>query len=257
MFGVAGMERARMNGFYGRWVRCGLFLLPALAAIAGTNGCDKKVKAFDARPVLTLADLGTAAESESENSFVLSEPGFEAGRFPVRIAVVRVTVGDTSCQPDSPRLVFVPIEGIDCPPWDHLIIDLPAVTEMFFLQAAAFPQKEISIAEITEAAARLGAGLCLIYAESDLQGGAAQVIGVITDAQSNSVVSTLTARHEPRLSGYEVDRPLHRPEGDDRHKDSRYLAGAKFRELVHDCLLELIDGTDGRVSVRVAGATAG
>ena len=257
MFGVAGMESARMSGSYGRRVQSGLFLLPAVAAIALTSGCDKNVKAFDARPVLTLADLGSAAESESENSFVLSEPGFEAERFPVRIAVVRVTVGDSSCQSDSRWLVFVPLEGIDCPPWDHLIIDLPAVTEMFFLQAAAFPQKEISIVEITEAAARLGAGLCLIYAESDLQGGAAQVIGVLVDAQSKSVVSTLTAKHEPRSSGYEVDRPLHRPEGDDRHKDSRYLAGAKFRELVHDSLLALINGTGGRVSARVAGATGG
>jgi len=251
MFSVAGMERARMSGSYGRTLRCGLFLLPGVATIALTSGCDKTVKAFDARPVLTFADLETALEDESENTFVLSEAAFPAGRFPMRIAVVRVTVGDTPCLPDTPRLVFVPIEGIDCPPWDDLISNLPAVTEMFFLQAAAFPRKEISIAEITEAAARLGAGLCLIYAESDLQGGAAQVIGVIADAPSNAVVSTLTAKYEPRLYGYELDRPLDRPEGDDRHKDSRYLAGAKFRELVHDCLLALIDGTDDRVSARI------
>lgn len=208
----------------------------------GGAGCRLGKRPYDARPMVTFADLGARERDRAEKGYNISTLDFDAWRFPARMVVTRVTVADTDCLPNQPRLMFLPIEGVACPPWNELIVDLPAVSEVFFLQQTVFPRKEISVKQIARRAARYGARLCLVYSESDLADEGARVIGSLIDTRSLEVVGTISAEYERPERGYETDRPRDRASDDNRHRDSRYLALAEFRSLVHDCLLDLIDG---------------
>lgn len=205
-------------------------------------GCTLPKRPYDARPLVTFADLGARERDRVENGYNISTLDFDGWRFPARMVVARVTVADTDCRPNRPRLVFLPIEGIACPPWNELIVDLPAVSEVFFLQQTVFPRKEISVTQIARRAARYGARLCLVYSESDFADEETRVIGSLIDTRSLEVVATISAEYKRPERGYESDRPRDRASGDNRHTDSRYLALAEFRSMVHDCLLDLIDG---------------
>jgi hypothetical protein len=209
-----------------------------LAAVLVSWGC-RFERSFDAHPMVTFADLGSDRQDHESNDYRLSTIDYEAWRFPARLAVVRVTVADTECLPGEPRLVFTPLQGVECPPWIESLQDVPQVSEVFFLQPTDFARRDISVSKIVSEADRYGARLCLVYAESDLVGGGARVIGLLIDTRSGEILATMASNHEPKEHGFEIDRPADRHKDDDRHVDSRYQAALEFRSLVHDCVLEL------------------
>ena len=140
----------------------------------------------------------------------------------------------------EPRLVFSALRAVEKPPWIESLVDIPEVSELFFLQSTSFSRPLLSATDIADAARAVDANLCLIFAQSDLGDGSARVVGLLMDTRTLQIVATLASAAEPKLRGFEVGRPKNRHEKDIRHQDPRFIADETFRRLTHDCLLELI-----------------
>jgi hypothetical protein len=226
----------------------------AAALAASTAGCHFK-RSYSARPVVSFTDLGSEREDYDSTDYRITVVQEDAWRFPTRVAVARVTVADTACFPDEPRLLFSKVPYAERPAWHECMRDIPEVCEVFFLLRTDFPGRTISLEEMARVAGRYRARLLLLYAESDLQWGEARVIGVLIDTQTGETLATLAASDRPQMfRGFEMDRPMDRPEDDDRHVDPRYQAALKFRELVHDCVLELKERQDAAGTLVQAGS---
>jgi hypothetical protein len=213
----------------------------AVALVASPAGCHVK-RSYSARPVVNFTDLGSGRENYDSTDFRITTAEGGARLLPTHVAVARITVADTACLPDEPRLMFSRVRYAERPAWQECMGDIPEVCEVFFLLRTDFPGRTISLEEMALVARRYAARLLLVYAESDLQWGAARVIGVLIDTRTEEILATFAASEKPPMfRGFEVDRPMDRVEDDDRHVDPRYQAELKFRELVHDCVLELIE----------------
>ncbi|UCG33060.1 MAG: hypothetical protein JSU68_00215 [Phycisphaerales bacterium] len=224
-----------------RHIRTGrvVFAMWVAAFVVSVAGCDSE-RSYSARPVVSFTDLGSGREDYDSTDYRIMTADEGAWRFPTRVAVARVTVADTACLPDEPRLVFSKVPYAERPAWHECMRDIPEVCEVFFLLRTDFPGKTISLEEMAAVAGRYRARLLLVYAESDLQWGEARVIGVMIDTRTGEILATVAASDKPPiLRGFEMDRPMDRGEDDDRHVDPRYQAALKFRGLVHDCVLEL------------------
>lgn len=214
----------------------------------GVGACLDAERVDLARPRVVLPDLGVPADDQPPNSYRLRTTDYSWPRFPARVAVARVTLSDQPVPAGEPRLIFSALRPVERPPWIESLIDIPEVSELFFLQPTSFSRAYSSTTDVANAARSVDANLCLIFAQSDLGDESARAVGLLIDTRTLQVVATLTSSVEPKLRGFEVDRPKNRHEKDNRHVDPRFLADEAFRRLMHDCLLDLI--------VHEAGPTA-
>lgn len=229
-------------------------VLMALMALPCAGGCTKRH--YEARHIVMFEDLGSDRQEMDKAGYRIDAEEAATGGFPTALTVARVQVRDTACLPDERRLEFRSLTGKDGPPWLELAQDMPWIGKVFFLQPTDFPRDDIQARDVVKKAGDFGAGLCLVYAESDLLCGEVRVIGVLYATQTAQPVATITAIEKPRQHGYEIDPPRDQVKEDARGVTPRYRAIESFRLLVHDCVLELIE-RQGPADTRISAAAEG
>jgi len=90
---------------------------------------------------------------------------------------------------------------------------------------------------VVAAAARLNAGLCLVYGPGEAGSGQTALIGALLDTRTGKAVACIQVQatsedFEPKGED--------RPRGDRRHVDPEYLAARKFERQVRACVMELV-----------------
>ncbi|MHC4063203.1 MAG: hypothetical protein ACYSUI_01695 [Planctomycetota bacterium] len=215
-------------------------LVPALVVFLPVmSGCERptcEVRVL--RPEIHWSDITTTSIDLAEAGFVnLATEGTD-GAFPTSLAVARVTVDAVPDGGNGRTLVMAMTPPNDFLPWNALFDNLRYVSEVFPLHTHDLGEDAPAAGPIVSAAGELTAGMCLLYAESDLSENESEVSGVLYRTGKGTPLAAIRARAavpDPEA----LPHPPEHVEDDLRHCDPRVLAEQRFERLVLECVRDL------------------
>lgn len=200
-------------------------------------GCAPKAEElWVQQPQVHWDDLAAAPVSAVDGRYVILEPGPSQGRFPCSVAVSRVSVQDEG---DGSRTRQVPVTPQnEFLIWNSAFDELWAVGEVFPVAQRALGGGQAEPRLIVSASRAFGATLSLIYGFNEVSPTRCELLGVLHESETARPIAIIHAAAEsvPRP---EDEKPA--PNNVDAWEhEARALARSRFRELMIQCMLELI-----------------
>jgi hypothetical protein len=209
----------------------------------GCGGQQKDPVAYHG-PTLARHDLGFPDSPTEPTGFGLIEQTSPSSRFPTALAVALL---EPACPPfsqvdpeEEPRegwRVANP-DREAAVQWNALFDTIPAVREVIVMDRLSVPTPAARPEEAAASAARLQAGLCLVYGPTEAGSNGAAFAGLLLDTANRQRIAWIRAEAWPADFGLP---PNDRLKQDLRYRDVNYLALRRFQAQVRRCLLSLIE----------------
>jgi hypothetical protein len=209
----------------------------ALLASYCASGCAQKpVEVWEPKPRTEWQHVMTVTGDAPVNDFSVNAAHQTTGLFPANVAVTRVAVEDNDEGGLEPRLNADPRN--EFLQWNSTFDNLMAVSEVFPIDQRDLGGGDATPEQILAAFRGLHARLGLVYAVNEISETESEMFGALYETSSLEPVASFHAR----AVSIELDE-------DDKDKDdpynlwktdSRALVRAKFAEMVHACMRQLI-----------------
>ncbi|MBI4580962.1 MAG: hypothetical protein HY718_14745 [Planctomycetes bacterium] len=197
-----------------------------------------------AGPTLACGDLGLARTVEAQpNGYVVLDETPSQGRFPARLAVVRLDKPNPLFVCDDPLFAaergweIATLKEEEATIWNTLLKTVPRVQAVAVMDRSATVSPDCDLKQVIESVRRLGTELCLIYGPRMVPDDCAGLAGVIVDAATGQYVAYVQS--QAGAIDFEPPRP-DRSKYDRSHQDVNYLAARRFERQVRNCVLDLI-----------------
>ncbi len=219
-------------------------LLPLAALSVAPAGCHEKTEEIVVlRTPVGWQAVSTVPVADVADGFVSLAPQGTDGLFPASVAVARLSMPDVSAstvstEPSEQHALLDTHPPNDLLPWNSLFDSLRYVHDAFPLNIHDLSGDAPDPSRLVHAAARLRAGVCLVYGAGDPSESSSLVRGVIYDTRDGRALAAIQASvsvEDPES----LPQPPDQVEDDHRHCDPRYLADRRFEQLVFDCLRSL------------------
>ncbi|MFQ5413493.1 MAG: hypothetical protein ACE5E6_03445 [Phycisphaerae bacterium] len=225
------------------WVRASACAwVCALVFVLAVGGCGRlrHVPAWKSGPRVTWDDIITGGLATAvADAFVILEADPSLGRFPVSVAVSRMSMqnGDVpELVPATRRAYLAATPKNEFLAWNSAFDDLMAVSEVFPIESRDLGGGDATPAQIVAAARALHAPLAFIYGVNLQTPTETEMIGILYETADATPIAVVHARAEA------PDRGDGRADcrDDPWQCDARALVRRKFVGLTHSCLHELI-----------------
>ncbi|MFQ5494756.1 MAG: hypothetical protein ACE5EX_05185 [Phycisphaerae bacterium] len=211
----------------------------ASAALLLVAGCARNERRpWTPEPIVGWNDLSTRSLQHPRNGYRIVADAPTHGIFPTSMAVVRVaTLTPHNPRPAAARILYTDPRN-EYIQWNSALDDLMAVSEVFPITDVDLGGGRVEPEQILAAFRALGARLGLVYALNEVTDGDAVMIAVLYDTQTQRPLATL---HTYAYSLWPIDEKSRSQRPPDRWVvDARARVRARFEELLHDCIHELI-----------------
>lgn len=227
--------------------------MSALMLLVALGGCALPTCPPRYKPLAPLRDFVGRSVDLPAGSYRVMPDAVPEGQFPCSVAVVRLRNADQSLpaatQP-SERNGFVldPFGHKEGVCWAELFDNIGSVSEVFPVDSPYLPSQPAELGEVVRALSRVHAGLCVILSEGDVTVG--ESIGSEDDdpaggetAMARQVVGAIyETRHENLLAIAKSELFAYTSDGENGVDRSvaEELASARFRQLVHEAMCQLV-----------------
>ena len=209
-------------------VVCAALVVPGCAS----KHVDEEVWIPD--PKVHWHEIAACPVTEVHNEYVITLREPTKGLFPASLGVTRLAAEPMPDLPDAKKLHLSADPRNEFLVWNCAFDDLFALSESFPISQCDLGGYEATPEQILAALHALHAGLGLVYAVNEISEQEAEMIGVLYDARTPSLVACVhaSARTIVPEEGEEDPEPW--------RNDCRALVRAKFTRLVHACVRDLI-----------------
>lgn len=211
------------------------------AVILVTTGCHApktEVPLFTPKPRVEWGHITSRPVGTVNNEYKVLTAQQTQGLFPANLGVTRVSLetGADSGGSIEPRLYADPRN--EFLQWNSALDNQMAVSEVFPIAQRDLGGGEADPDQILAAFRALHARLALLYAVNELSETHTEMFGCLYDTKEDKAIAAIHAEAvsvRPAESESEKEEPA-----DLWETDSRALVRAKFAQLVHRCMRELI-----------------
>lgn len=222
----------------GRILAIGILVPALLSSFACSQKPEPPPFAYSG-PTVASASLGVEDAKPVPTGYKLLDDEPSSGRFPGAIAIARLIEPKDFWRSDNTQAWEVGDIGYEeAITWNSLGNRMPAVREMIVLDKNSTVSPTADLKKIAHSAARLEAGMCLIYGPASTEAEHAALWGVIVDSHTLAKLAFIQADAGP--ADFEPP-PSDRLPQDRRHWDVNYLARTKFQQQARQCILALIE----------------
>jgi len=222
--------------------------MSALMLLAVLGGCAVPTCPPRYKPLAPLRDLVGRPVDLPAGSYQVMSGALPAGQFPCSVAVARLRHADWTVPPDtqpSERNEFVldPFAHKEGVCWAELFDNIASVSEVFPVDSAYVPSQPTDPGQVVRTLSRVHAGLCVILSEGDVtvaesvssEGDetamARQVVGAIYETRNKGLLA---------IAKSELFAYTNESHNGANGSVAEELAAARFRELVHEAMCQLV-----------------
>ena len=220
-------------------------LRKALLLLAGglsmSAGCyaEKRAEAWTPKPRVEWGLITPQPVAPLHNEYRILAPQPTVGLFPANLVVTRVAIEEPKEAPAATRPVLLSDPRNEFLQWNTALDDQMAVSEVFPVDQRDLGGGEADTEQILAAFRGLHARLGLIYAVNELSETESEMFGALYDIETAQPVAVLHAQ----AVSIELPEEEKKKKGDPIYlwqTDSRALVRAKFADLLHRCIRQLI-----------------
>ncbi|HUW84730.1 MAG TPA: hypothetical protein VMZ31_18255 [Phycisphaerae bacterium] len=230
--------------------------MSALMLFVALGGCAVPSCPPEHKPLAPLRDLVGRPVDLPAGRYRVMPDAVPEGQFPCSVAVARLRRAGRAMSADtqpSERNGFVldPFGHKESVCWAELFDNIASVSEVFPVDSPYLPSQPAEPGQVVRALSRVHAGLCVILSEGDVTVGesvgsegddppsgetamARQVVGVIYETRHENLLAIAKSELFAYSNGGQ--------NGADRSV-AEELAAARFRQLVHEAMCELVESS--------------